>query len=482
MNRIIIHRHWVKRIVSILLFALLLYSLLWLVNRTLIMKRTDGIAPIQNLYAQDDNTIDVLLMGSSKCGMNLDTEILWEQYGISSYLLWGSVQPYWNTYYNLREALKTQHPKVVVLDTYAATLGFEYSDESRQVVNICGMNFSLNKLNAIRVSAPKERWLTLLLGLPSYHTRYNELIADDFQHYPWTETLKNQKGGFRVYGTNTPEMTDPTGITEVATIYPKQEEYLRKIISLCQEENIELMLISTPGNADERATIQPYFNAVQQIAEEYELPYYNFNIMDDETGFTADCYYVDNGHMNTKGTQLLSRYLGNLLKENYDLEDHRGDPSYDSWNKSSINLQNQYLTLITDEKDYYEQLDKSDRSVFLIKNTAGGITNPALLQWMNHLGIDLDALQSGGTGAWFIDSTVNKTQLENCGNSDVYQFEYDGIAFTADLTNKSVQAGGYSLPLDNYEVICIVYDANTHAQINAICYQEGNGFVFTKVA
>lgn len=84
--------------------------------------------------------------------MNLDASVLWSEYGIASYCPWGSIQPFWNSYYSLIEALKTQNPKVVVLDVYAATMQFEYSDDARQATNTVGMRFSANKISAVQAS------------------------------------------------------------------------------------------------------------------------------------------------------------------------------------------------------------------------------------------------------------------------------------------------------------------------------------------
>lgn len=105
----------IRRGTCIVLVILMLSSALWYTNEVLRIKRTDGVTTMQGLYAQKDNTVDVLLLGSSHAGMNLDASVLWSEYGIASYCPWGSIQPFWNSYYSLIEALKTQNPKVVVL-------------------------------------------------------------------------------------------------------------------------------------------------------------------------------------------------------------------------------------------------------------------------------------------------------------------------------------------------------------------------------
>ena len=58
--------------------------------------------------------IDVLFLGSSHVHCNVNTQLLWDEYGMAAYLMTGAEQPLWNSYYNLKEALKTQKPRLVV--------------------------------------------------------------------------------------------------------------------------------------------------------------------------------------------------------------------------------------------------------------------------------------------------------------------------------------------------------------------------------
>ena len=109
-----------KRKIEIFLRILLALALFcgcfYVVDTTLEFKYDDGVTPIRDFYSFPEDSIDVLMLGSSHLGVNVDTTILCNDYGIGSYKLWGATQPVWNSYYNLAEALKTQHPKVVVLE------------------------------------------------------------------------------------------------------------------------------------------------------------------------------------------------------------------------------------------------------------------------------------------------------------------------------------------------------------------------------
>lgn len=469
----------IKRTISILIFICLLGSILFYMDRVLLIKRTDGITTMQNLYAQEDNTVDLLILGSSHAGMNLDVEVLWTKYGISSYALWGSIQPFWNTYYFLEEALKSQTPKVIVLDTFAATLDFEYSDEARQVTNVAGIKLSLNKINAIKETAPKDRWFDLLTGLPLYHSRYDEITQDDFEHFPWTKELINSKGTSYRYGSiENIAIEDAATISEKAEIYEKEEKYLIKIIELCEEKEIPLVLITTPTVS--RISEQPFYNSVNEIAQQYGLEYYNFNLLDEETGFNVNDYWTDGSHINTNGARKISGYLGEKLKDKYELPDHRADEGYDSWNVNAVNIQNNYLRQITESKDYFEELKRDDRSVFLIKNSTWE-ESPAyeqLLADMELIGVNSNEVKESTGGDWFLDSTQEGSFVNQYGGEMYSAFEFDNTMFSVDFQNgEGIKVGDSKVyDLAGPGIICAVYDTNTAQCIDVVTFLVSDDF------
>ena len=163
---------------------------------------------------------------------------------------------------------------------------------------------SVNKVQAVMASTPKSKWLSLLFGYPGYHDRYKELGEKDFIYFPWSEGLKNQKGTAVRPESGDITVEDCTDITWPQELHPKSEKYLRKIIEYCQKNNVELVLFATP--LANRRDMQPYFNRVAEIADDYGVRFYNLNVMDEQTGYTGDCMWNDGQHLNMKGARLIS--------------------------------------------------------------------------------------------------------------------------------------------------------------------------------
>lgn len=70
-------------------FLLLLALTLGRADEVLALKSYDGLHTMQKFYEQPENTVDLLVLGSSHAYVNIDTGTLWDEYGIPSYDLGG---------------------------------------------------------------------------------------------------------------------------------------------------------------------------------------------------------------------------------------------------------------------------------------------------------------------------------------------------------------------------------------------------------
>lgn len=315
---------------QIVLFSLLLCVLLFLADTVLSFKYEDGILTMRNYYKLPADTVDVLLLGSSHMGVDVNPSTLWKEYGIASYCCWGAMQPTWNTYYYLNECLKTQTPKLVVVDVYGATFSADYADYSYAVKNTMGMRLSRDKWEAIQVSARQSQWATLLLGLPAYHARYGEVTAADFTYFPWDrhtalQTIASSEE--LVYPTIIP---DTAAITGTQPLTEKNELYLRRILTLCAQKDIPVELVAAPYTLTE--TEEQRFRSVQTIAEEYGVSFTNYSECYKDIGILPASDFRDEGHLNDSGVQKYTTALGKRWKQTYALPDRREDPSH-IWNQ-----------------------------------------------------------------------------------------------------------------------------------------------------
>lgn len=351
-----------KRLAACLVFFVLAAGILYRVNDIFRLKGVSDGYPMQMFYQQGENTIDVLNIGSSHMYTSANPAVLWEEYGIASYNLGASIQPLWNSYYYLKEALKYQTPKLVILDVFGATLTEDYQTTARAVMNTTGLRLSEERIENIKASTPYESEQTdLILGYPVYHSRYGELTKEDFLVYNGDANGPDYKGFALNCISTTPigEFTDLSHITEVKNLTEKCEEYLIKTVELAKDENIPILLIAVPysGVTYEEKKV---YNRVEQLAEEYGVPFIDFNEQCREIGLDPMNDFAESHHFNYYGSEKFSKYIGAYIIQHYDIPNHKGDTAYASWEQNSgfykRQAENVDLMKTTDASEYLEKM------------------------------------------------------------------------------------------------------------------------------
>ena len=113
----------------------------------------------------------------------------------------------------------------------------------------------------------------------------------------------------------------------------KCSKYLSKIIDLCKEQNIELLLIEIPSAESWSKDLS---NKTEDFAKEYNLEFIDMNLNASEFGFDWKTDTSDGGdHLNVYGAEKVSKYLGKIIKDKYNITDHRNEKEYEEWYKDS---------------------------------------------------------------------------------------------------------------------------------------------------
>ena len=323
-------KNLIKGIVVITVFAIALS----MVSRILMLKSEDGYDQMQSLYKQKKNTVDVLFLGSSKIHCQVDTGVLWDNYGIAAYDLSGAEAPTWNSYYFMKEALKTQTPKVIIYD--ASIIGFRQDVLSQpsvwSMVNNYGMHWNKNRVDQLYVNTwDFNEFKKLLFPLDTMHSRYGELTKNDFSDVNNDISYK----GFDYRDTVVP-FDRPTAnlVTDELEVNEKHIDYLLRMNSVAVEKNIPFIVMISPYVVTEEE--QMYFNYIKRICDENEIKFVDLDQKYDEIGLDFATDMAENIHLNFSGTMKFSDYLGKMIKEDYEVPDRRGSAGYGSWDKDAL--------------------------------------------------------------------------------------------------------------------------------------------------
>lgn len=314
-----------KRILLASITLILFFGTLYLLQKLLMPKYMSGIVEgslIEEYYKEEKNH-DVIFIGDCEVYENFSPITLWEKYGINSYIRGSAQQLIWQSYYLLEETLKYEKPKVVVFNV----LSMKYDEPQKEAYNrmtLDGMKMSLTKLKSIKASMLEdENMLDYIFPILRYHSRWSELSVEDFKYMFNKDKLFHN--GYYMRADVRPVKSIPKGKKLPTYQFGKNSYYyLDKMVQLCKENNIDLVLIKAPS-------LYPYWydeweTQMEDYASEHNLKYVNFLELIDEVGidFNTDTY--DGGlHMNVSGAEKSADYLGRFLVDNFNLPDRRND-------------------------------------------------------------------------------------------------------------------------------------------------------------
>ena len=278
-----------------------------------------------DFYQLKPNTVDVLFFGSSHVARAFAPQELYNEHGLTSYNLAGDEQSIQLSYFWLEEALRTQSPQVVVLDSCFL---FDYHPGQPMSVGegsyrkaLDPMRMSPVKMRAIHEicrTDPDQSELSYYLPFIRYHSGWQELNTSSFQLQHKTG-LMGYTPNFLVWN-STGEEPFLADDGDEAEMLPLMKAYLDRIRELCSQKGITLLLVKTPSPWQ----TPEQHNAVLSYAEEYGLDYIDFN--EDEAYYGADYWYAtdssDIEHANHWGAMKLTYYLGDYMISEYGLEPH----------------------------------------------------------------------------------------------------------------------------------------------------------------
>ena len=314
-----------KGILTAVILLTVSICLLWFVQRLLMPKYQKGVVEgsFTEEYYKENVPHEVVFFGDCDVYENYSPIKMYQEYGISAYIRGSGEQYIWQSYYLLRDTLRHETPKVVVLTVH----GLQFNKSRYEAYNrmtLDGMKWSQDKVDAINASMTKgETFASYVFPILRFHDRWNELTPTDFKHI-FSKDITSHNGyymrcdvkPFTKYPPQVP-LIDPNFGSNAM-------DYLDKIRLLCEEKGIKLVLVRAPL---EYGWYPQWDKNVEKYAAQYGLTYLNFNNYSEEIGIdlTTDTY--DEGvHLNLAGAEKLSVYFGKILKDNYGLTDFRNNP------------------------------------------------------------------------------------------------------------------------------------------------------------
>lgn len=395
-----------KRIIKVVAFCLILFLFLNHIYDVFSWKDTAGdyYSSVDTFYELDEDLADVMFLGSSRCYCTINNAHLWNEFGIASFSMSISGQDIVSSYHSLVEGLKTQTPDVVCLELYG-TLFDGYGVESNLYRNSLPFNPSVNAWKLVNEIGGDIK-TDLIVKWPIIHTRYKELKKEDFVDNPVyighkCDFKENDIGEICLYDGN-----------ETFPIEEKQEYWLKKIIDLTKERNIDLLLFVSPATVAEKDMKK--LNYVEELAKEYDIEVINTVKMVEQLDLDPRTDFLDWAHTNYSGALKVTQYIGEVLSEKYEVADRRDEKGYELWIEDAKVRQHEvdnYLLNLTYEMDtFFAQLSQMQDGYTVIVETNGGYyTDETLMDGYAEM-IGIEAFD-GKNGVWVLEDGVINLEL-----------------------------------------------------------------------
>lgn len=318
-----------KKMLSILQYLVPLFILVILLNtigglyeyteKNSCKKKWEGF------YSKDRNSIDLLILGNSHAACGINPSIIEERLGLSSYNLATSSQDISQTYYFLKEALKYQDIKYLIIDS--SMLLYHPIEKNRTIYYASSdyMRFSINKLSMVNdLFSGKDKIYALLpftRGRLALHDP--ELLSSNYRYFKRGYQQKTYKGFSPIanYLDETRNAQYKTvAYDEIKFISPEvdniENQYLSKIKDLCRENGVTLKFITVPmlENFNNRVQYDKNYDEVSQVLEKSEISFTDFNMNNDFNRFEFGNDVIGNNqHLNYKGAEKFTDILCDTL-------------------------------------------------------------------------------------------------------------------------------------------------------------------------
>lgn len=280
------------------------------------------VAAIDAFHNMPEKSMEVIIYGSSHGWRGVSSVELYEKYGIAAYNYGGNWQCLSTEALFFYDSLRTQSPKVVMIETFRINdviMDQDLDGEIYYTRNIS--NFPYKKYYLKQAFEDSmERYLAYYFPISQFHSSWNDLSINNFKKWYTQEDFEGTMGYFYTSSGDdvTPVVIDAPSTFEQYELCQEAIEILDDIVKTCKEKSIELIFFTTPWAGQNN-----YSDAMSRYSEVKGCMYIDFFKCIDEVGINVDTDFRDEGHLNNNGAIKIADYLGKYLVERYDFEDMR---------------------------------------------------------------------------------------------------------------------------------------------------------------
>ena len=337
-----------KKVIGFIVFLFLAFRLFS--GITYLFRNTD-INRFNLTGIKAENDLDMVYVGGSAAFVYWECMTAWNDCGFTSYSLATNTVQAENIRAYIEYAEMYHDPNLYVIDVRAFQYYHDQDDEME--AGIRNGADSMNVLNPVRYSLLNDYFRDRILpddadiasyyfDIAKYHTNYINLGMPEawsfidnveecrFNGWEWTDAYEL--------------LEEPTGFytEERAVLSPNDELLLNELLDYCDSLDKDFLFVVCPYYISQED--QEMYNTIGDIITSRGYRFFNANLYYDEIGIDFSTDYYNMNHVSSFGAEKYTRFLEDYICENYDMPDHRSDPSYNSWNDEAYEFFQEDMT------------------------------------------------------------------------------------------------------------------------------------------
>lgn len=358
-----------------------------------------------NMMKKNNQNSDLIFIGASRVYRSYVPKIFEDELELKNVINAGSsAQTICGSYYQLKELTKSFKPKYVVLGvTIDQLMKTEDSNPQKQLI----MLDRLSKINKVQYLVSDFNHNNILLGIfRTYRFAQNFSISSvkDIQAQKKNLKSKNYKASpskpeyyadfgfvysFKSYKDGNIEYKEPLSF-KTDNIDTTNKKYLDKIVKLCKDKNIKLILSEAPTTMMQTYNYkgyQEYNNYYTDYAKKNNLIFHNMNLLKNKDSLFPDSLMHDYNHLNGEGAKKFSKIYSEILKKSFENQ-NTGQYFYNDINEAKLSI-NRIVSVKADLKHENDKLfikisslhNKNIKPVYKILLTYDGISYHQVVNW-----------------------------------------------------------------------------------------------------
>lgn len=326
-------KNTLKNILSCIVVLAAVVALLIYLGDVMRPTYTDmSVVAVRTFHELPENSVEAIIFGSSHAWRGVNPMEMYRSEGIGAYNYGCNWQHINTTGLFVNDALLTQTPKVVLVETYRVGDLIEDSNPDGEIYYTRSFKNTEAKTRYLQgcFGNNLERYLSYYLPFGLFHYNWEGLEPSNFS----LDYIRNGSllGSMGYAGSS--EKTEGDGVDSQAVnpieipdwhefwqqpLSEKSLDELNRIMTACNEKNVKVIFFTLPGNSGEFI----YGNALQEYAAANGAVYLDFYDLADEAGLDGATDFADGEHLNNDGATKVGAYLAKYIKDNYEVTDYR---------------------------------------------------------------------------------------------------------------------------------------------------------------